>query len=94
MSIRKNLNEDSEEDLENILDSLNPEVAFTPKRRKMEYKFVVSMNKAINELEIPEEEKKLFEEMLKDYLMEYENSYSRYHKEIKKDREKYLYMLN
>ncbi|MEK6833705.1 MAG: hypothetical protein AABY32_06690 [Nanoarchaeota archaeon] len=63
------------------MDNINPALSFTPDRRRLEHKLVKEMRKAVNKLDVPEEEKKIVNNMWLDYLIEYEHLYTQYQRE-------------
>jgi hypothetical protein len=76
------------------LDDINPELVFTPERRRIEYQLTKENIKAIEKLDIPKEEKKTVTDMWKSYLIDYENLYRKYRREKAIAIEKSLSLLN
>ena len=61
-----------------------PKVEFSPAGRKLEHRLVREARRAINKMDIPEEEKTEMKDMWFDYLLEYEKEYKKYCQAFKK----------
>jgi hypothetical protein len=62
------------------LNNINPEIAFSPERRELEYKFLKEENKIISELDIDKDDKIFMKKKLQDYYEEFDEQYTKYHR--------------
>lgn len=56
---------------------------FSPERRKLEHLLVQEVKKAISELDVPEEEKRVQYILWEEYLLSYEHEYRRHQREYR-----------
>jgi hypothetical protein len=71
------------------LASVDPEVVFTPRRKRLEGEFVEEERKVINNLDIPPEEKEFMKEKLWKYYLEFQRNYSYYYHKIRRETRMY-----
>lgn len=64
--------------MERYIDKINPELSYTPERRRLEHKFIEEEIKGISKLNISEEKKQIVINLWLDHMFEYESKYFKY----------------